>query len=105
MSRPVFVAYPAGFDFTTATPGLDQLVHDFRAMSWKGFQAVSVDRATQLARYVPGAKRVVSYMDIRQGVPIAARTTPSSVGTGGYAPSSGGPSAAPSGAPIERQKL
>jgi osmotically-inducible protein OsmY len=64
-----------------------------------------IDRATQLARYVSGVRRVVSYMDIRSGVPIAARTTPSSVAVGGYAPSSAGPAAAPSGAPIERQKL
>lgn len=59
-----------------------------------------IDRATQIARYIPGVKRVVSYMDIRTGVPVAEQAAPSSVGTGGYAPS-----AAPSSAPIVRQKL
>lgn len=59
-----------------------------------------IDRATQLARYVPGVKRVVSYMDVRSGMPVAAQTAPSSVGVGSAAPS-----AAPQGGPIERQKL
>ena len=61
-----------------------------------------IDRATQLARYIPGVTRVVSYMDIRLGVPVAAQTAPSSVGVGAGADM---PSAAPRGAPIERQKL
>src|SRR5947209_5513558 len=58
-----------------------------------------IERATQIARYIPGVRRVVSYMDIRAGVPVAAQTVPSSVGVG--APPS---SAAPS-APIQREKL
>jgi osmotically-inducible protein OsmY len=58
-----------------------------------------IDRATQIARYIPGVRRVVSYMDIRVGVPVAAQTAPSSVGVG--APPA---SAAPS-APIQREKL
>ena len=58
-----------------------------------------IERATQIARYVPGVKRVVSYMDIRSGVPVADQTVPSSVTTGGYVPQE-----APA-ARIERQKL
>jgi osmotically-inducible protein OsmY len=63
-----------------------------------------IDRATQLARYIPGVKRVVSYMDIRSGVPLAAQTAPSSIGVGSDRPTDW-PGAAPRGAPIERQKL
>lgn len=54
-----------------------------------------LDRATQIARYVPGVKRVVSYVDIRSGAPVAAGPSP---------PSLGQPSAAPQ-APVEVQKL
>ena len=64
-----------------------------------------IDRATQIARYVPGVTRVVSYMDIRSGVPLAAQTGPSSIGVGADAPRAGPPNAAPANAPIERQKL
>ena len=63
-----------------------------------------IERATQIARYIPGVRRVVSYMDIRSGVPVAAQTAPTSIGTGADrlgAPPSG---AAPS-APIQREKL
>ncbi len=35
-----------------------------------------LDRATQIARYVPGVKRVVSYVEIRSGVPVAAMPAP-----------------------------
>jgi osmotically-inducible protein OsmY len=59
-----------------------------------------IDRATQIARYVPGVKRVVSYMDSRTGVPVADRGPPAATGTGEYTPS-----AAPTAAPIVRQKL
>ena len=31
-----------------------------------------LDRATQIARYVPGVRRVVSYVEIRAGSPVAA---------------------------------
>jgi osmotically-inducible protein OsmY len=64
-----------------------------------------IDRATQIARYVPGVTRVVSYMDIRSGVPLAAQTGPSSIGVGADAPRAVPPNAAPANAPIERQKL
>jgi osmotically-inducible protein OsmY len=59
-----------------------------------------LDRATQIARYVPGVRRVVSYVEIRGGSPVAAVPAPSS--TAGPGP--GRPSAAPR-APIEVQKL
>ena len=58
-----------------------------------------IERAAQIARYIPGVKRVVSYMDVRTGVPVADQTAPSSVGTGGYTPN------AAASAPIVRQKL
>jgi len=64
-----------------------------------------IDRATQIARYIPGVKRVVSYMDIRSGVPVAAQTAPSSIGVGADTSTAAPPSAAPQSAPIERQKL
>jgi osmotically-inducible protein OsmY len=55
-----------------------------------------LDRATRIARYVPGVKRVVSYVELRSGAPIAA---------GPPAPlSTYRPSPAPQ-APIEVQKL
>jgi len=58
-----------------------------------------IERATQIARYIPGVRRVVSYMDIRSAVPVAAQTAPSSVGVGA-------PPASPApNAPIQREKL
>jgi osmotically-inducible protein OsmY len=60
-----------------------------------------IERATGVARYVPGVRRVVSYMEIRPGAPVAAQG-PVSAPT----PSAGldTPSAAPR-APIEVQRL
>ena len=68
-----------------------------------------LDRATQLARFVPGVQRVVSYVDIRTGLangapppgPSQASAPPPTGGTSGYytTPSS------PSNAPIQVQKL
>jgi osmotically-inducible protein OsmY len=58
-----------------------------------------LDRATQIARYVPGVRRVVSYVEIRSGVPVAARPAPPPVSGGSQAPS-----AAPR-TPIEVQRL
>jgi osmotically-inducible protein OsmY len=55
-----------------------------------------LDRATQIARYVPGVKRVVSYVELRSGAPIAAGPPPPS--------SLDQPRAAPQ-APVEVQKL
>jgi osmotically-inducible protein OsmY len=65
-----------------------------------------LERATTIARHVPGVKRVVSYVDVRPGAPVTA--DPVAVGrpapppTAGLAPVS--PSAAPR-TPIEVQKL
>jgi osmotically-inducible protein OsmY len=60
-----------------------------------------LDRAVRIARYVPGVKRVVSYVEIRSGVPVAAvpRTGPAQSG-----PDSNAPRPQPA-APIEVQKL
>jgi osmotically-inducible protein OsmY len=54
-----------------------------------------LDRATRIARYVPGVKRVVSYVELRSGAPVASGPPPRTIGR---------PSAAPR-APIEVQKL
>jgi osmotically-inducible protein OsmY len=87
-----------------------------------------LDRATQLARYVPGVQRVVSYVEIRSGEPIGTQPGPAQAsappGTTSYAapPPSGGYAAQPitppaaggyagstssssSSAPIQVQKL
>ena len=61
-----------------------------------------LDRAAQVARYVPGVKRVVSYVEVRSGVPVAA-------GAAGLPPAPTRPQpdqrgGAPS-APIEVQRL
>lgn len=60
-----------------------------------------LDKTTRIARYVPGVKRVVSYVEIRPGAPVAAGPAPSAAAAG---PGPAGPSAAPS-APIEVQRL
>jgi osmotically-inducible protein OsmY len=62
-----------------------------------------LDRTTQIARYVPGVRRVVSYVEIRSGAPVAAM--PPATWT---APAAGPPpyrSGAAPQAPIEVQKL
>jgi osmotically-inducible protein OsmY len=79
-----------------------------------------LDTATYLARYVAGVRRVVSYVQIRTGLPVAqGQGSPRPLGynsapSGGYdsAPSGGGPSgyvppSAPAGnsSPIQVQKL
>ena len=69
-----------------------------------------LDRATQLARYVPGVQRVVSYVQVRygepNGMPATAQAAPPPGYNGGmnqsYVPPSGPP---PSNAPIQVQKL
>ena len=59
-----------------------------------------LDRATRIARYVPGVRRVVSYVDIRGGSPVAAMpAAPPAANPGPYRPGR-----APQ-APIEVQKL
>jgi osmotically-inducible protein OsmY len=58
-----------------------------------------IDRVTQVARYVPDVKRVVSYVEVRPGATVAAQpASPAS------AAPPGNPSAAPT-APVEVQKL
>jgi hypothetical protein len=61
-----------------------------------------LELATRIARYIPGVKRVVSYVELRGGAPVAERPP-------GPAPVSGGSGntlgPAPRSAPIEVQKL
>ncbi len=59
-----------------------------------------LERATRIARYIPGVKRVVSYVEVRTGAPYAAGPPAAPA----PAPAAGTPSAAPL-APIEVQKL
>jgi len=59
-----------------------------------------LDKATQVARYVPGVRRVVSYVEIRGGLPVAAGPPPMR----GGAAAPGGGVAVPRGA-VEVQKL
>ncbi|MGE5271365.1 MAG: BON domain-containing protein [Thiohalocapsa sp.] len=54
-----------------------------------------LERATRIARYVPGVRRVVSYVEVRSGAPIAAGGPPRAIER---------PRAAPR-TPIEVQKL
>jgi len=74
-----------------------------------------LDQATQLARYVPGVQRVVSYVEIRSGEPNGLPPGPTQAGappvpSGMSSPSMGPsgpptPGASPSNAPIQVQKL
>lgn len=73
---------------------------------------VELERATELARYVPGVQRVVSYVDIRQGEPNGAMPPPPQAGppqpayAGPSNPTYAGPSSPPpSNAPIQVQRL
>jgi osmotically-inducible protein OsmY len=64
-----------------------------------------LDRATQIARYVPGVQRVVSYVEIRYGVANGGQPQPQSYQSG-PPPGAMGPSGPPpSNAPIQVQKL
>jgi len=58
-----------------------------------------LDKATRIARYIPDVKRVVSYVEIRSGVPVAAQPGPPA-----YAPPPDRPAAAPR-APVAVEKL
>ena len=66
-----------------------------------------LDKATYLARYVPGVKRVVSYVELRSGVPAAEQRPPAYAAP--YAPGNGAPpprvAPGPSSAPVEVQRL
>ena len=44
-----------------------------------------LERATRSARYIPGVTRVVTYIELRPGAPVAQRPTPS-VAPAGRAP-------------------
>jgi osmotically-inducible protein OsmY len=59
-----------------------------------------LDAATAMARYVPGVKRVVSYVEIRPGMPAGATPTAPIP-----APPPGEPSAGAPTTPVEVQKL
>ena len=65
-----------------------------------------LELATRIARYVPGVRRVVSYVELRSGSPVAERPAGSASGPTPVGSGSGntmGP--APRSAPIEVQKL
>ena len=65
-----------------------------------------LELATRIARYIPGVKRVVSYVELRPGAPIAERAPAPPPGPAPV--TSGSPNmlgAAPRSAPIEVQKL
>lgn len=76
-----------------------------------------LDKATQIARYVPGVQRVVSYVEIRSGEPYGPGSAPATAqagmppGSGMGSPDMGSSSplppsgAPPSNAPIQVQKL
>ncbi len=63
-----------------------------------------LDRANQIARYVPGVRRVVSYVELRGGAPVAAMPAPPLSVNPAANPGPRGPGAAPQGS-IEVQKL
>ena len=63
-----------------------------------------LDAATTVARYVPGVKRVVSYVEIRPGAPTGAASAASPSPPPPAEPSAGAPAAAPT-TPVEAQRL
>jgi osmotically-inducible protein OsmY len=63
-----------------------------------------LDSATNMARYVPGVKRVVSYVEIRPGMPAGSEPAASTAPPPGGEPTAGAPAAAPT-TPVEVQKL
>lgn len=74
---------------------------------------IELDRATQLARYVPGVQRVVSYVTVRYGDPHTAQANPPAMSYGGGSGGATNPSLGtnqsymppPANAPIQVQKL
>ena len=64
-----------------------------------------LDRAVDLARHVQGVKRVVSYVELRGGSPVAAMPTPAARPMGPSPAMGPGGSGAGPQAPIEVQKL
>jgi osmotically-inducible protein OsmY len=63
-----------------------------------------LDRATQIARYVPGVRKVVSYVELRTGSPVAAMPAAPPPPLPDTMPPPGQPMAAPR-APIQVEKL
>jgi osmotically-inducible protein OsmY len=63
-----------------------------------------LDAATTMARYVPGVRRVVSYVEIRPGAPTSAAPAASLAPPAPGEPSAGAPAAAPT-TPVEVQRL
>jgi|GEM_PF-82672 osmotically-inducible protein OsmY len=66
-----------------------------------------LDRVTTRARYLPGVKRVVSFIEIRPGAPAVAQAPPpafAGAGTGAGAPPAASPPAVPT-SPVEAHKL
>ena len=45
-----------------------------------------LERATRIARYIPGVKRVVSYVELRPGAPVAEQPSPSATRAGSVPP-------------------
>jgi len=45
-----------------------------------------LERATRIAQYIPGVKRVVSYVELRPGAPVAEQPLPSAMRAGSGAP-------------------
>jgi hypothetical protein len=82
-----------------------------------------LDKATNHARYIPGVRRVVSFVQIRGGVPVAQQQGPGSYppqpyqppqsyqpsqsyqAPPSYGPSGGGSAPAPASGSIEVQRL
>ena len=64
-----------------------------------------LDRATELARYVPGVQRVVSYVEVRYGDPRAIQPGPTQARIPPGSPDIGAPNPASPNAPIQVQKL
>ena len=67
-----------------------------------------LDRATTLARTVPGVKRVVSYVEVRPGVPGAAQSVaaaPAAPAVAGAAPGTDAPLTAAPTTPVQVQRL
>jgi osmotically-inducible protein OsmY len=63
-----------------------------------------LDTATTMARYVPGVKRVVSYVEIRPGAPTGAAPAAALAPPPPGEPTASAPAAAPT-TPVEVQKL
>jgi hypothetical protein len=45
-----------------------------------------LERATRIAQYIPGVKRVVSYVELRPGAPVAEQPMPAATRAGSVPP-------------------